>query len=423
MAGINREVILALLLLDEEEEEDREEPPRNCWVQPWLGNRECLGAFHTIFNEIKNDEKKCRGYIRMNNAQFEYLVGLLSEDLQKQDTNMRNSITPAELVCVALRYLATGETFRSLEFQFRVSRKRISAAVMEVSEAIIKRLGPTFLSTPKTQGEWLDISRKFNERWNFPNGLGALDGKHIVIQQPPNSGSHYRNYKGTDSVVLMALVGPEYEFLYVEVGANGRNSDGGIWDQCNLKKALDSGSLNLPEVCNLPGRNNKVPYVITGDDAFPLKNYLMKPYPQKNLTVNKRIFNYRLSRKRRISENGFGILANRWRIFRRPINLEPEKVSTITMATVALHNWQRSKSSVGKIEVPIGLVDRENERGEIIEGAWREDTPTGTWFSLSNDIYGNRSSNQAKAIRDEFTEYFVMEGAVRWQWHCARVDI
>ncbi|XP_057311518.1 uncharacterized protein LOC130649281 [Hydractinia symbiolongicarpus] len=162
----------------------------------------------------------------MNNAQFEYLVGLLSEDLQKQDTNMRNSITPAELVCMALRYLATGETFRSLEFQFRVSRKRISAAVMEVSEAIIKRLGPTFLSTPKTQGEWLDISRKFNERWNFPNGLGALDGKHIVIQQPPNSGSHYRNYKGTDSVVLMALVGPEYEFLYVEVGANGRNSDG-----------------------------------------------------------------------------------------------------------------------------------------------------------------------------------------------------
>ena len=55
------------------------------------------------------------------------------------------------------------------------------------------------------------------------------------MQQPDDSGSHYRNYKETDSIVLMVMVGPEYEFLYVDVGANGRNSDGGIWDQCKLK--------------------------------------------------------------------------------------------------------------------------------------------------------------------------------------------
>lgn len=62
----------------------------------------------------------------------------------------------------------------------------------------------------------------------------------------------------------------------------------------------------------------------------------MKPYPQKGLTPEKRVFNYRLSRTRCISENGFGILANRWRVFRRPILLEPEKAKTFTIA--ALHN-------------------------------------------------------------------------------------
>ena len=416
------EIVLALLLL--EEDEDLEEAnERQCWVKPWLLKREDLGLFHTIFQEIRYDSKKCKDFIRMNNSQFMFLVDLLSEDLQKEDTLMRKCVSPPELICLTLRYLATGETFRSLEFQFRLSRKRISEAVSEVCDVIIKKLGLKYLKTPKTEAEWTEIAHKFNERWNFPNGSGALDGKHIVIQQPHNSGSRHRNYKGSDSVVLLALVGPEYEFLYAEAGVNGRNSDGGIWDQCKLKKALENGTLNIPCPQNLPGRANDVPFVITGDDAFPLKTYLMKPYPQKGLTLEKRIFNYRLSRMRRISENGFGILANRWRVFRRPIALEPEKVTNITMAAIALHNWQRSNSSVGKVDLPPGLVDQENERGEITEGAWRSDTTSDTWFSIANDIFGNRSSNQAKAIREEFTEYFNMEGAVTWQWRSARVDI
>ena len=149
----------------------------------------------------------------------------------------------------------------------------------------------------------------------------------------------------------------------------------------------------------------------------------MKPYPQRNLTVDKRVFNYRLSRKRRISENAFGILANRWRIFRRPIALNPKTVRNITMAAIALHNWQRSQSSIGKVELPNGLVDEENGYHNIIEGSWRKEQPNDTWFSLSNNIYGNRSSNEAKSIRDEFKDYFVMEGAVDWQWRCANIDL
>lgn len=149
----------------------------------------------------------------------------------------------------------------------------------------------------------------------------------------------------------------------------------------------------------------------------------MKPYPMKNLTLEKRIFHYRLSRKRRISENGFGILPNRWRIFRRPIALEPEKVRTLTLAAITLHNWQRSTSSIGKVDLPKGLADQENASGEIISGSWRDDVPTGTWFPIVNDKYGNRPNNVAKSIREEFTEYFNMEGAVSWQWRAAKIDI
>ena len=111
-----------------------------------------------------------------------------------------------------------------------------------------------------------------------------VNGKHIVLQQPKSSGSHYQNYKGIDSIVLLAMVGPEYEFLFVDVVINGRNSDGGNWSQSPLRNGLEKNTLNLPDSMPLPGRNYPLPYGCMGVGAFPLTAYTMKPYPPKNLT-------------------------------------------------------------------------------------------------------------------------------------------
>ena len=69
--------------------------------------------------------------------------------------------------------------------------------------------------------EWENISTKFMQRRSLLIGMGAGDGRHIVIKQPKNSGLHYRNYKGTDSIILLRMIGPEYEFSYVNVWMNG----------------------------------------------------------------------------------------------------------------------------------------------------------------------------------------------------------
>ena len=202
---------------------------------------------------------------------------------------------PKEMCCVTLRYFASSESFRSLEYQLRISRKAISYIVEQVTAAIVKIHGEMYSKTPNSTGEWVKISRKFKEHWNVSNGLGGVDGKHIVSQQPKSFGSNYRNYKGTDSIILLAMVGPEYGFLFVDVGMNGRKSDGGNWSQSRLKNGLEKITLNLPDPTPLPGRNYPLPYVCTGDDAFPLTVYMMKPYPQRKLSLEKRIFNYRLS--------------------------------------------------------------------------------------------------------------------------------
>ena len=92
----------------------------------------------------------------------------------------------------------------------------------------------------------------------------------------------------------MGMIGPEFEFFFADVGMNGRNSHGGNWSQSPLKLALESGSLNLPDPTPLHGHSKSVPHVCTRDDAFPLSSFMMKPYPQKGLTTEKRVFNYRL---------------------------------------------------------------------------------------------------------------------------------
>ena len=95
------------------------------------------------------------------------------------------------------------------------------------------------------------IEQKFSTKWNFPNCLGALDGKHIVITAPWNSGSLYFNYKGTFSLVLMALVDADYKFIYVDIGDYGSNADGSVFKNSLFGQAFVNGKLDFLPPQNL----------------------------------------------------------------------------------------------------------------------------------------------------------------------------
>jgi len=136
-----------------------------------------------------------------------------------------------------------------------------------------------------------------------------------------------------------------------------------------LKKGLTTDSLDLPEASSLPGISTKISHHVFGDDAFPLIMGMMKPFLYRNLDKQKRIFNYRLSRARRVFENAFRILAHRWRVFLTTIKLSPERVTGIIFAACCLHNLMIEKNKASYTSA----ADLENADHTLVRGTWRND--------------------------------------------------
>ncbi|XP_036143379.1 protein ALP1-like, partial [Monomorium pharaonis] len=261
------------------------------------------------------------------------------------------------------------------------------------------------------QGFWTD--------WNFPNCCGAVDGKHVQIQAPPNSGSLYYNYKKTYSIVLLAACDHNYKFTLVDCGAYGSNNDAGIFARSEFGNAVQNSILNLPRgEANLPASNIATPCFFIGDEAFPLSKHMMRPYSGRQLEKKKAIFNYRLSRARRLIENTFGILASRWRVFRKPILMHPKSVDKIIMATICLHNYLKTKNDLRPIEnrmyCPPNFIDIEQADGNIIPGMWRNERSN--CLEHIRQTTAHRAMNDAYKQRNAIAEYLLTPaGSVPWQ--------
>lgn len=298
------------------------------------------------------------------------------------------------------RYLATGESYRSLAFQFRIGVTTVSRIVAEVCEVLWIHLSPDYLAAPSTSYDWLLVAENFEKKWQFPHCLGSLDGKHVVMKAPGNSGSLYFNYKGTFSLVLMALVDANLRFLAVDIGAYGRNSDGGVLSRSSMGRAFSKNALNFPEDSPLPGAPGlgKLPYVILADEAFPLTTYMMRPFPGKRTSLAQKCFNYRLSRGRRIVENAFGVLAARWRVFHTKIAVQPATARSIVKATLVLHNMLQAQTTPAQVTCLL-----EEVRGVPIQGL------------VSIQRTGNRGARQAVQVRELYMDYFTKYCPVPWQ--------
>lgn len=146
--------------------------------------------------------------------------------------------------------------------------------------------------------------------------------------------------------------------------------------------------------------------MLVADEAFQLTNYMMRPFPGKGgLTKERRIFNYRLSRARRMVECTFGILSSQWRIYKRSINTSIKTAKSIVKATIVLHNFLRQNDDD---------INCFSEINNVV------DVPTcfevgSTAFTDIGNFGSNSHTREASRLRSIFVDYFNNEGALPWQ--------
>ncbi|KAH7974195.1 hypothetical protein HPB49_011926 [Dermacentor silvarum] len=271
------------------------------------------------------DVEYFKKYYRMTPHQFDFLLSLLREDLERKHV-IREPICPAERLAMTLRNP-------------------------------ILPLGYMSLRGSGTPGSFQTALELSTANMYISSALGNLEA--------------------------CTLTTSNYKFVVVDVGAYGKQSDGGVLEQSIFGRLLDEGKLQLPRDLPLPNTTLPAPCVFIGDEAFQLRTDFMRPYPGRGLEARKRIFNYRLSRARQVEmltmlllrcvENAFGILVTRWRILERAMGECPENAEETVKALCVLHNFlMDARTGSDDFYCGPGYADSVSPQGQRQSGQWRQ---------------------------------------------------
>lgn len=385
---------------------------RRVWTKDWIRRRGELGQYNRLMVELRHEDvPSFVNFMRMTPDMFDEILERILPRITKMTTVMREPLEPGLKLAVTLRHLAAGDKYASQMFGWRVPRSTQTKLVVEVCQAIVDEYQEELMSPPVTPEAWREIADGFYKRWQVPHCLGAIDGKHVRIRQPAHSGSTYHNYKHFYSIVMLAMVDSNYKFIWADIGGRGAASDAQIWNACEMNQIREAGELGVPPPDYLPHDNvDKVPYFWVGDDAFALKDSMMKPFKGSDLTIGEIVFNYRLCRARRIVENAFGILANRFQILLGTMMQMPSTCRLIVKTCMLLHNLMRDRYPGLQNQ----LIDVEDNDHLIIPGRWRVGR---NMLDIEQANAPNIDTKKGKKLRLLLKHWFSSEvGEVEWQW-------
>ncbi|KAJ8868503.1 hypothetical protein PR048_030031 [Dryococelus australis] len=280
-----------------------------------------------VFDKLREDDSKHMNFYSMS-----------------RNTNIWNCISPPEML--ATTYLAIGNTFTDLLY---------------ICEKIWMILCWANMSAPTTS-KWMDIAHQFKVMVNFLNCIGAVNGKHITIIKPQDSGSIFYNYKCYYSLVVMVVVDTNYDYIYVDVCAYGND--------------YDSNKLLFGKICRT---EEELSCVFVGDEVFALHSNFLRPYCGRELDHMKCFV-----------ECAFGIMSNKWRIFHRPLNVSTDLAVDIVKACCILQNFIHKDKGLSTTFVDT-IMDENSELSTL---------------PRSQAVRGSLGAN---AIRYRFANYFVSE--------------
>lgn len=337
--------------------------------------------FWEYINQTFTEEDWIENY-RVSRNTFLYLCNELRPTIQRQNTRMRQAIKVEHRVAITLWCLATCAEYRSIGHLFGVARSTVCVIVHNTCSAIVDVLLSRYIQFPI--GAHLgNVIEGFKRKCAVPQCAGAIDGSHIPVKPPACNHTDYYNRKGWYSVVLQAVVDHNYIFRDVMVGWPGSVHDARVLANSQLYRKVTNGTLLNTNSIHILG-TQVFPFLI-GDSAYPLSNWLIKPFAHNStLSTKQRTFNYMVSRARIVCENAFGRLKGRWRRLLKQNDMDIDNVPRVVLACCILHN-------VCEIH------------GETFNTTWLNDVMDEQPTTTSNP---NTSQNtQAVAIRDILVQH------------------
>ncbi|KAL5237508.1 hypothetical protein ACI65C_004918 [Semiaphis heraclei] len=276
----HRKVLLVYLAILHKKNKSRSKPRWH--VKPFLKERRVHGHCHCLTSELQlTISELYQNFVRMSASTFEELVCIVGPKIMRFPSRP-DILSVGEVLTATLRYLASGESMMSIMYSFRIGKATVSKLIFQCCEVLWDTLNTKVLVVPDTK-KWAQLGVEFENKWQVPNCIGSIDGKHIIHQAFANSGSENYNYKGSHSIILLAMCDASYNFTIVDIGAAGRCSDGGVFSNSEMGKGFMANSLNFPTAKDIDSNSGPIPYYALGDEAFPLLTNLMRPYPGRGV--------------------------------------------------------------------------------------------------------------------------------------------
>ncbi|XP_059148001.1 putative nuclease HARBI1 isoform X2 [Physella acuta] len=294
-----------------------------------------------------------------------------------------------------MRFMSTGIAFRSLSFLFRISHCDISKIIYETCIAIWEQF--VLKHMPYLTEELLEqTAKEYENIRRYPNCVATISSIQFCNKCPKNSDLDDSSSNKLYYINLQGLVDSKYKFLSVEAVTNEHQNEGSFFLESALYKHLEEGTFPFPGPRPLPGTATKHPYVVVGDQRYPLKEYLMRPYTSGSEKISPTIeaFNIRHNQAKEAADRAFGILVAKWKCLKTGLQMDQQHVDTLVTTACLLHNIIIDKEGVMDANMlPNSVSVTKSSRSSVTRSQCR----------LKNY---NRASQEAHKIRDIFKTYF-----------------
>lgn len=330
----------------------------------------------------RDDTTKCDGYIemvvpqysldtfqqhfRLSRGAFELILQYMSKlhEHMKNNKAGRPQLTLEKKILITVWYLGNQESIRSIADRFGVTTFSVFKSTREICFSIVRNLMGKFIQWPTCNEETLRaVQNGFNSGLQLPGCIGCIDSTHIPIKAPQQDENAYVNRKGFHSVILQGVCDHQRKFIDVFCGCVGSTHDATVLRSSPLYEAVCDRKEDM-----FPGQT----YII-GDQAYPLQPWLLKKFQDNGRLRDEQLrFNQRLSSKRQLIEQAFGILKGRFRRLKMmDIDIIPD-IPVLVGASCTLHNICSQQECDIEAYLELEDVDISGQRG-----LYPDSTPTG----------------------------------------------